>query len=359
MTNFNQQFTQLIRASRPAYWGNWALSSQIQPGAVGMIDPASGEFKLVNLQLPGISIKETLLTQTWKLSSENVQRQENSLGVAGSGTDPNTGIQVKAETEVKWSFKKAGGIVSEFSVHSEKGIEDLTAIHHQYAWLAEQAKYVNMGSDGKIHQGFGVITNVIYANSGLNIGTVEKESSFAIDGSVEGMSAMLGDKGPKVGVKGSYLSCKTEKKLDSHIWPKDPSSEPATPMPIAFDFVSFEEDLLIPNWIKNLGSFEIFFKNLAGCTYICRVKLAYDSAQGRVEEAFSISGGLSRTVGNIPLDAKNIKVDIEFVGMFSSDKYSRHWANPLGQWLNGQRHINFGGVWPGRTKVQVEEEPDK
>lgn len=44
---WNRTFSELIRRSRPAYWGNWALNSQIRPGAVGFVDPESGDFKSV------------------------------------------------------------------------------------------------------------------------------------------------------------------------------------------------------------------------------------------------------------------------------------------------------------------------
>ena len=55
MVNWNAQFTQLIRKSNNVLWGNWTLSSEVAPGAVGILDPSSGSFKLVAASLPDLS----------------------------------------------------------------------------------------------------------------------------------------------------------------------------------------------------------------------------------------------------------------------------------------------------------------
>jgi len=65
-----------------------------------------------------------------------------------------------------------------------------------------------------------------------------------------------------------------------------------------------------------------------------------------------LSGGLSRTVGNIPLTATNIQVKVKFQGVKDSDPYTLHWDTPLGQWLTGKREIEMSGVWPGATHLQ-------
>lgn len=356
MTNFNTQLTQLIRASRSGMWGNWALNSQIKPGAVGYIDPETGEFKLVVDALPGTSIEEVASTQEWKLHSANTKRSDTDLGADGSVIDPQTGLKISVELEVKWGFETSGALSSEFSLQCERRIKDLIVIDQQKTWLAEQAATVGFADGQGISQGFGVITNVLYAASGVNLGSNEDKSSFSVAGSLKGIHALLGDKGPEAQAKGSYALSTSSNQIDSHIWPATANSESAEPMPIAFEFTSFDKLLMIPSWVKKVGSLELFFDSTFGSTYMCRVKVGYDVDGERVDQKFTVTGGLSKSVGDIPLAARNIKVDIEFVGVINSDHYSCEWATPLGQWLNGQRHIDMWGVWPGKTHFQVREE---
>jgi len=98
-----------------------------------------------------------------------------------------------------------------------------------------------------------------------------------------------------------------------------------------------------------LGSFELVLVNKPGCTYITKVTLAYNTPAGSKTEKLQISGGLTKTIGNIPLNATRLKLDITFIGILNNDNYSFHWDNPLGQWLTGQRHIYMDGVWPAKT----------
>ena len=55
MTEWNLIFTQLIRTSRPTYWGNWGLVPDIHPGAVGKVDQGTGNFELVEDCVPGVN----------------------------------------------------------------------------------------------------------------------------------------------------------------------------------------------------------------------------------------------------------------------------------------------------------------
>ncbi len=109
---------------------------------------------------------------------------------------------------------------------------------------------------------------------------------------------------------------------------------------------------MIPNWITRLGAFEIFFDNKPGCTYITHIQIGYDTPKGSQKDEFSLTGGISKTVGNIPLNATNIRVDVKFQGMINSDHYGFSWPNPLGQWLTGRRVIEMTGVWPGQTHAR-------
>ena len=134
-------------------------------------------------------------------------------------------------------------------------------------------------------------------------------------------------------------------------WPDKANTLPAQPIPIAYTFASFDGELLIPNWITRLGGLQILFNNKPGCTYITSITLTYDTPAGKQSQQFSLSGGLSKTVGNIPLNATNISAQVKFKGMINSDNYSFNWPSPLGQWLTGSREIQMNGVWPGKTSA--------
>ncbi|MFM0023429.1 hypothetical protein [Paraburkholderia azotifigens] len=348
--NWNRAFTDLLRNGRPACWGNWTLSPKLKPGAVGIITPDTGDFTLVKEETPGITVATRDVPNQWKLSSNNVHRNESNVKLDGSGTDPDTGTKVEAGVEVKWEFSSVGSIASEFGIACESYIGDLTVLTkpETLKWLAEQAQSVSMGSGGNIAQGFGVVTSAIYAHSGLNVGSQDNGSSFSVTGSASAIHDMLGG----ANGNGSFLSVNQSKSVDQHMWPFQAEKLAASPIPVAYTVASFDGNLLIPNWITRLGAFEIFFNNRPGCTYVTHIQLGYDTPQGRRNDEFSLTGGVSKTVGNIPLNATNIQVNVRFQGVMNSDNYSFNWPSPLGQWLTGRREIEMTGVWPGQTHAQ-------
>lgn len=346
MTTWNRAFTNLIRNSRPAYWGNWGLNMQIKPGAVGIVDPATGEFRLVAEDLLSVTVNDTPTSNTWQLSSEHVSRQEATVNFDGSTVDPESGTKVEAGLEVKWRMEKAGAVASEFALSHESTINDFgTVMRENLDLLAKKAESVNMGENGNISQGFGIVTGVLWANSGLNVGSQEDNGMFSLSGSVSGINEMLG----KATGKGSYVSTNQEKSIDRHLWPEKSGAIAPTPVPIAYTFASFDGRLVIPNWIMHLGALEIVLINQVGCTYITDITLDYNTPSGKQHQTMQISGGLTKTIGNIPLNATSLNLTVKFIGILNSDYYKFHWDTPLGQWLTGQRHITMSGVWPGKT----------
>jgi hypothetical protein len=348
--NWNRTFTDLIRAGRAAYWGNWTLDPKIKVGAVGIVSPDNGDFTLVQEATPGLSISNRGIPNQWKMSSSNVRRSQANVNLDGNATDPETGTKITVGTEITWDFANVGSVASEFGIANEEFLADLTALSKPQTldWLAQQASQVSMGNGGNIAQGFGVVTSVIYAHSGLNIGSQDNSASFSISGSVGAVQDMVAG----ANAKGSYTSTRETKQVDQHLWPSGPNQVAGGVVPVAYTFASFDGTLLIPNWINRLGSLQILFNNKPGCTYITSINLGYDTPQGRKNESFSLSGGLSKTVANIPLSATNITADVSFKGVINSDHYSFKWPNPLGQWLTGQREIEMSGVWPGQTHAR-------
>ncbi|MFK8330580.1 hypothetical protein M2D63_011255 [Pseudomonas sp. BJa5] len=348
--NWNRSFTDLIRNGRAAYWGNWTLDQKLKVGCVGFVSPDSGDFTLVQEQAPGLTVSTRNAPNQWKLSSSNVKRSQSNVALDGSATDPETGTKITAGTEVKWDFASTGSIASEFGIASEDYLGDLTVLTQPQTlqWLKDQASRVSMASSAGIAQGFGVVTSVIYATSGLNVGSQDNSSSFSITGSVGGVQDLLAS----ADAKGSYVSTNQTKSVDQHLWPDKAGTLATQSIPIAYTFASFDGELLIPNWINRLGGLEILFNNKPGCTYITAITLDYDTPSGKQHQSFSLSGGLSKTVGNIPLNATNIAVQVTFKGMVNSDNYSFSWPSPLGQWLTGSREIQMTGVWPGKTSAK-------
>jgi len=347
MTSYNAGYTQLIRKGRRAHWGNWALSAQIQPGAVGVVDPETGEFTLVEEQIPGAQIQTRQQPTRWELMSEHVSRQQGNVSLDGSATDPETGTKVTAGLEVKWGLEKSGSMISEFSLGSEAvlvGFGEL--LNRQYDWLKKAAASQGMSRNGGgISQGFGVVTSVLWANSGLNVAAQSDDTTFSVTGSVSGVNELVG----QAEGKGSYSSATSDKSVDKHIWPDQAATLAEAAIPIAYTFASFDGQLIIPNWTMEVGSFQLVLNNQHGGTYIVKANLGYDTPQGRRSQEASVSGGLISTLGAIPLNATNLSLDLAFKGVFSDEHKSFKWNTPLGTWYDGKRHIDLSGVWPGQT----------
>ena len=361
MNQWNWSFTQLVRKSRPTQWGNWSLGTHIKPGAVGIIDPSSGDFKLIKESVPGVELSEQPVNRSWDLHSSNVTRRVLTGTEKTSYIDPETGLKITPEMEIEWKFDRSGSLISKFALEKESYIKDITVLQHEFDWLAEQAASVSMGSQGRVSQGFGVISSVLYARSGLNVGANDTNAFYRIGGSLKAINSLLGEKGASHDGKGTYTLSREEKSLDKHLWPASENSEAGHPLPIAFGFVSFEGNLMIPNWIGKIGAFRLFIdsKFRSATSYVVIVQLTYDTPKGPHQEHATILGGSSRSFADIPLAATNLQVKMAFKGIFNDDTHVLSWASPLGQWLTGERNIDLKGTWPGQTQVIVKEEPGR
>lgn len=351
MIDWNAQFTQMIRKTNQAYWGNWSLSSEIQPGAVGIVDPATGLFKLIASEVPGVSAGNFLrnaVSSDWNAMTSDVSRTETDVDLKGDVKDPETGLTVKAGVQVKWKFGSEGSMISKCALDAETVLNNPdTVLGNNIDWLVERAAQSGMGSDGKIAQGFGVITSVLYARSGLNIGSMAADNTFSLTGTASGVHKMLGE----ASGKGSYTSTSETKSVDKHLWPSEAGTLPAALVPLAFTFASFDGRLLLPRWITHIGAYRLVISNAHGGTYKVDVKLSYDTPRGPKTEERSVTGGLTITIADIPLDASNLKLAVIFRGVRSDETHNLQWISPRGQWVSGVRHVDLYGVWPGQTRV--------
>jgi len=359
MSGWNTRFTQLIRQSRPNLWGNWALGTHIHPGAVGFVDTATGAFKAVADSVPTLAIKETVAFSTWKLSSEGVSRHELDVKGNAAVIDPNTGLQVKPEVEFVWRFEKKDAIASEFAVAKVATVADLRVLDDQYDWLVAAAEKVGFAQNGRIAQGFGVITEVIYARSGLNIGSNGKNASYTLGGAVSGLHAMLGENGPSGAVRAGYTYSHETHSMDKHVWPAAGGEGTDTLVPIAFAFSSFEGRIALPAWRKRIDGLSLFLDSKArkGATYVTKAKLSY-SVDGKTfdEPVITISGGLSGSFANIPLNARELHLELTFKGLLKDERRTLSWALPAAQWPVGVMHIDLLGTWPGQPKAIIRDD---
>lgn len=351
MNRWNAQFTQLVRNSLPSHWGNWSLGRDIAPGAVGIVDPETGDFRLVADRVPGLTdanFVRSNASSDWNMMTSNVTRRQVAVDLGGSAVDPETGTRVEAGLEVTWSFGREGEMVSQCALDSSVTLVNADAVlQRNLDWLADQAAMSGMGGSRGISQGFGVVTRVLYARSGLNVGSLSNDNTFSLSGTASGVNKLLGEaKG-----KGSFTSASSSKSVDKHLWPSEAGVLPGDPVPLAFAFASFDGRLILPSWITHIGAYQLILRNNNGGSYIVKAELSYDTPRGRQKRTTSVSGGLVASFGDIPLDASNIDLVLEFVCVGPNERKTFHWDNPRGQWLNGVRHIDLYGLWPGPTRA--------
>ncbi|WP_433444665.1 hypothetical protein [Nonomuraea sp. CA-141351] len=340
-------FAQLIRKERQGYWGNWSLNPAIVPGAVGVLDPNTGTFTSAGVVIPGLTTTSRPISQQWSVMSEHVSRKEVDLGADATVVDPDTGTKVNAELTVSWSLEQTGSMISEFAVTSEE-LMDRSLLRSQLEWLESIAETQNMSAGDRISQGFGVVTSVIWADSGVNVAAQSENTTFSVSGSVGAVHDLLGQGSGK----GSYVTTSADKSVSKHIWPESPGAPAPSPVPVAYTFASFDGKTVIENWTSVLQGFELLLNSVPGCTYVVEARFSYDTAAGRRESRDAvIPAGLSATFAAIPIDAGNLVLDLAFKGVFSDDHKHLEWPTPLGQWAGGVRQVDLRGVWPGSTSA--------
>lgn len=344
-TNWNALFTQLIRQERPTYWGNWSLNADISPGAIGVVDTKTGTLTFIGyLDDPPISNKP--VSSVWEVSSKEVKQLESEVKVEGTYVDPETGLKITAGVEVTWGFSKESSLVSRFSVRAEKALIDpVETLSARWDSLAKKAHEYGYGANGDIHQGFCVVTNVICADSGLNVGASSKDTTFGMVGTAKGMEGMVEGKG-----NGSWLYTQQSAGVSCHAWPAESGQVATGLMPIAYTVASFEGKKIIPSWVETVSGLKLHVNNKHGGTYIVHAHLRYVSkskgSQGdsyTVEDSHNVSGGME-TSFTLPLDATHVHLAITFT--HNDTEYTFDWEDPLKQWVAGKRHIDVHGVSP-------------
>lgn len=346
---WNRALTDMIRRNRPSMWGNWSLNANIAVGAIGALDPESGDFTLFDT-LQTRPCDTVTVDYQWSMMSSNVRKTGGTSNIAGR-YDPTTGTEVTVEADVKWDFSESGEIVSTFQpaqhfTLSRRG--NTIALQMDQIIKAAQANGYMNGTD--ITQGFGVVTEVIMAEAGMNIGAETSGSSFSMKGSVAGMAGMTDSDQAKASLKGSYFSDSSTGSINSFIWPQNAGETASSLVPIAFVFSSFgPNNVLIPVWVAKISEFIIDIDNAHGGTYIVDVSVR-GSVDGIDRDLGSakISGGQSRSITGIPLSTLNLTVSLSFE---TGPTLLQTWPTPLSQIPTGEVLLDVYGVAPGAPSV--------
>jgi len=350
----NRIFTDLLRGTYPTIWGNWGLNPSIKPGAVGIIDADSGDFKLAVDCLPGVEISKSQQSRRWDFKSSGVTCNRINANVSGMIFDPNTGAEVKPEAALEWTFDKENSITSEFAISGEHAISNLAILADQYDWLLGQARKLNMATSTGISEGFGVVTSVIYASSGLNAVAKKGKASFTVSGSASGLNRLLGEDGINGSGKASYVFTSNSSEVEMHSLPAKSGEVATEPLPVAYTFASFAGSrVLIPSWVGKVGVLNLLVDSKASSftTYSTKVTLSYQTPEGPIKESRTVIGGSSTSFGEIPLTATQMELTAEFINIGSNTRKSMKWNTPASEWLGGTRTVNLTGTWPGAPEM--------
>jgi len=347
---WNRAFTDMIRRNRPSLWGNWSLNANIDIGSIGYIDTESGDFTYCDVLQTKPRVSADVDSQ-WSMMSTNVRKSSGTTNIAGR-YDPTTNTQVTVEAVVKWDFSETGEIVSTFQPAQHFTLANRgNTIAQQMDQITQVAQANGYMSGGNITQGFGVVTEVIFAEAGMNIGAQSSGSSFSMAGSVAGMAGMTDNDQAKASLKGSYFSENSSGSFDSHIWPANANEVATTYVPIAFVFSSFgPNNVLIPVWVNNISEFIIDIDNAHGGTWVVDVTVTgsvngIDTTLGSA----TVSGGSSRSITGIPLSTLNLTAKLSFE---TGPTLTQSWSTPLSQIPTGEVLLDIYGVAPGTPVVE-------
>lgn len=349
MTMWNQVFTELLHENgRGNLWGNWGLEAGLQPGVVGCLKP-DGNFVACGV-LPEIRLDRYPSSQAWSLKSLSTTRRDGNFDVAADGSLlPATGT-----FQIKWDFAKAQTMASEFAVVEERHLRDaVTTVSANEAMLTKLAASVGMAPNGKPAQGFGVVTQVIMAKSGLNVGAEVANSSFSLGFHVSADIAAKQFLGTATG-NAKYDSSWEKGHISKLCFPSvGVSADDANLIPIAFSFLSFHNGIIIPCWINHFGTLQL---EVSLCqTYIVDVTVSYDvpGVMTPITETFRLLSGQSHSVYP-PCEATNIVMQTTAVIPKGQKGPEGRWQAPLLEWVGGVHHIKLGGFSPSGIHIQSE-----
>lgn len=339
-------FNQLIRESRPTWWGNFNLDPMIRPGAIGVIDISSGVFRPSGEYLSDFETIVSPLNEVIKLSSEHAH--EPRLLVDGKGELPQMG---DAHVQLKWEFSQRGAMVSRWALVEKQRIKNPGKVLREHLNLLKTiANYESMyDPENGISQGFGVITSVIMAQAGMNVVALSDSSSWSVSGHASYLNNML----TQAGGEAQYSKKEYEGSVLSVIWPNEENKSSSILVPVAYTFASLDGEKVMLHWTRPIGSFRMLFNN-HGNHYV-GVSLSYTDPDGYQKINIGLPPFLKQEIGDIPLDATNLIMTLNYLRIMKTVQTHR-WKTPLRSWPTGTRHIDINGMWPMYPFFSIREE---
>lgn len=348
---WNMAYTNMIRRSTQTLWGNWDLNPAIKPGAVGILNPTTGTFSKIT-DIPSFDIEDYELGSSWAVESTTVKHTQTDVSFKGGYKDPTTGSTVTAGLDLGWVFDEEGSLSSSGTVSGRQVLKDLYGVLDQnYKFLKSAARSAGKADSNGIMQGFGIVTEVINCSGIANLGSESASNSFSLTGSIDGTQTMTGTGGQAdASLQGSYKTTSQTGSFNKHLFPAVASKAAKGSVAAAYQFASFDGKSVMPTWIGPISDFQLVFDNSNGGTYIGRVTVSYKDSAGLQQRKVSVPGGQTRTIAGIPLEADNLKIEVDFM---AGDTFYFHWRQPRSEWLTPQRTLDLSGVWPWGSKAEL------
>ncbi|HEV6965185.1 MULTISPECIES: hypothetical protein [Roseateles] len=342
-TAWNVQLTRLLRNTDRYAWGNWTLDPTIRVGALGWFNPTDSQFQWAqkDIEVPSGIVASS---SDWHLEQGDVKQSSVGVKFDVPYFDPTTGTTVTVGVQSSWDFGTKGSLTSSGSAFGVEYVEDPASVMlAKYDEILEVARKYNKAHDGKIDQGFGMITRVWLTDGCVNIGSREDNSEFSIVGSVDGVSAMTGSD-QSASLKGSYKNTTSTNNVEKRIFPSKVNEVESKPVAYAYEFTSFAGRVIIPRWVGEIPYLNLWLDN--GGSYIVHATVTYNLGSERKEHKVRVSGGLDGQITGIPLEATNFDIRMDFT---AGDTQFLRVDHPLNTWELGRGHIKLTGWWPGRT----------
>ena len=350
---WNRNFTDLIRTNRSFLWGNWSLQTGIEVGKLIQVIPSTGEFRLLDSELlPNLRTVPGNLPfgHKWNLKSTGAKYSHTDLDADVTSGD------VSLSANVSWDFNRKEQVASLFGETREPEMDNvISQLNDNKDWLVEKAKESGLYTEENgIEQGFCVVTKVIYANGGVNLGSQTETSEFKMTVSA-GMVDGSGD--AKAGY--GYDEGETKGTVVSNIWPKEPGQYSDTEMVVAFEVATFtgSELDIIPSWNRNLNSLSVEVKNTHG-SLIIYAKLIYeldgDIKTKMLDDDWGIAVWDSAKY-RIPLRSKNVRLHLTLDTTDGAHLDTRTWSAPLQEWPWGKYIVEVRGWVDEPDSIKMKE----
>ena len=344
-----------MRQSRSTVFANWSNDPGVDIGAIGYVDPITGEFTRVGKIAEGSGyFIDSERSETWEVAASDTHRSSGEVNLDAAYTDPETGIKVTGAVKSEWKFSNSDSVAAKYVVAKESKTKNVGVMARENWQTIATAAYNNnyLGDNDNIYQGFGVITDVIWAKRGVAIGGVKEGSSF----SMTATAGFFSPKNDSVKITPKFFSKSTSDSVVSHVFPLDEGSASAeTMVPVAYVFTSFEGKKPIPGWTKPINQLELHIYSKPGSTYITKWDVSYDTDN---EKGKTNSGSFPAPQNGtvyLPKDASNVELHVKLPGIFSHNYCTFNWHDPINQWADGRKELSTYGVWPGEGRCKDED----